>query len=229
MAQPRGTLPNTILAVAAIAFALGIVFSAGVALIALSWPSAWFQPGFFVAAWALFHFGEFAVTAGWNRDKLSVDSFLLNNGVEYHVAHSVAILEWLAIYYFAPQWKANYYVSAIGIFVTGVGQVLRSLAMVHASTNFSHQVAWRKTDTHHLVTDGIYAWSRHPSYAGFFYWGLGTQLALQNPVSFIVYFVVLWRFFNSRIKGEERYLVKFFGDDYVAYRKRVGTKLPFIR
>jgi len=27
---------------------------------------------------------------------------------------------------------------------------------------------------------------------------------------------------------EEQDLVKFFGDDYLAYRKRVGTGIPFI-
>lgn len=28
--------------------------------------------------------------------------------------------------------------------------------MIHAATNFSHQVAYRKADHHSLVTDGIY-------------------------------------------------------------------------
>jgi protein-S-isoprenylcysteine O-methyltransferase len=88
-------------------------------------------------------------------------------------------------------------------------------------------------------------WSRHPSYAGFFYWALGTQLVLQNPLSFGVYFVLLMRFFSARIKGaslllrtwyfilriiaaEERALVNFFGDDYVSYRNEIGTGIPFI-
>lgn len=229
IAHPQGTLPNTMLVVSSIAFALGTIFALGAATVALGWPSAWYELGFFVAAWAAFHFGEFAVTAGWNRDKLSVDSFLLNNGLAYHVAHSVAALEWLLTLYFAPHWKAMPYVSAVGIIITLFGQLLRSLAMVHASSNFSHAIAWRKSATHRLVTDGIYSWSRHPSYAGFFYWGVGTQIALQNPLSLLVYIVVLWRFFNARIQTEEKYLVKFFGDEYTAYRQKVGTKIPFIR
>lgn len=73
MAQPRGTIPNTMLVVSSFAFVLGVVFSIGVAIVALSWPDVRYQLGFFLAAWAVFHFGEFAVTAGWNRDKLSVD------------------------------------------------------------------------------------------------------------------------------------------------------------
>lgn len=38
------------------------------------------------------------------------------------------------------------------------GQALRSMAMIHASTNFSHIVAFRKRETHRLVTDGVYAY-----------------------------------------------------------------------
>jgi hypothetical protein len=38
------------------------------------------------------------------------------------------------------------------------GQFLRSVAMIHASTNFSHSVAFRKRETHQLVTDGVYAY-----------------------------------------------------------------------
>ena len=47
----------------------------------------------------------------------------------------------------------------------------------------------------------LYSWFRHPSYAGFFYWALGTQLVLQNPISFAMYAVVLWRFFYYRTRG----------------------------
>jgi len=44
-----------------------------------------------------------------------------------------------------------------GLIMVIVGQVLRSTAMIHASTNFSHSVAFRKRDSHRLVTDGVYA------------------------------------------------------------------------
>lgn len=39
-----------------------------------------------------------------------------------------------------------------------LGQAVRSAAMIHASTNFSHSVAFRKLQGHRLVTDGIYAY-----------------------------------------------------------------------
>jgi len=100
--------------------------------------------------------------------------------------------------------------------------------MIQASNNFSHSVAFRKLETHRLVTDGVYAWFRHPSYAGFFYWALGTQLVLQNPASLVIFAFLLWRFFYYRTRVEEKALIKFFGDEYVKYRQRVGVKIPFI-
>ncbi|KAH7876294.1 ICMT-domain-containing protein [Lentinula edodes] len=229
-----GNLPNTPLAAATIAFLLGSVFCFGL-LTFLGGFSLWwwttYQLGFFIAAWSAFHFGEFAVTAGWNLEKCSVESFLLDNGSMYHIANGSAVLEYIVTLYFIPSFKTRAWVSILGMIMVLLGQFMRSAAMIHASTNFSHSLAFRKLESHRLVTDGIYAyvaWCRHPSYAGFFYWALGTQLVLQNSVCFVLYFILLWRFFYSRTRTEERMLVKFFGDDYVKYRDRVGTKIPFI-
>lgn len=75
--QPHGTIPNTPLAVSTISFFLGFIFALGFSFFLGSGPdSFWFttyQLGFFVASWSAFHWGEFAVTAGWNREKVSVD------------------------------------------------------------------------------------------------------------------------------------------------------------
>lgn len=73
--------------------------------------------------------------------------------------------------------------------------------MIQAGTNFNHVVQQRKRDEHELVTSGLYAWFRHPSYFGFFWWALGTQLALGNAACFVVYAGFLWRFFKRRIEG----------------------------
>lgn len=74
---PLNNIPNTPLAVSTIAFLLGGVFSLGIFTFATGgFDTHWwatYQLGFFVAAWAAFHWGEFAVTAGWNFEKCSVD------------------------------------------------------------------------------------------------------------------------------------------------------------
>ncbi|QRW16417.1 isoprenylcysteine carboxyl methyltransferase [Rhizoctonia solani] len=196
---PHNNIPNTPLSVATVSAALGIVFALGASLfvsggVAGSW-WATYQLGFFMAIWSFFHWAEFAVTAGWNREKLSVDSFLLDNGMTYHIAHAAALIEFFVTKFFWPHSKST---------PPSPSQTIRSLAMIHAASNFSHTVATYKLVTHRLVTDGIYSISRHPSYTGFFYWGLGTQMVLQNPITFALYLVLLWRFFSTRIKGKHR-------------------------
>ena len=69
-------IPNTPLAAAIISFSLGALFILGVVISlnrGLQCNVITWQLGFFFAAWAAFHWGEFAVTAGWNREKCSVD------------------------------------------------------------------------------------------------------------------------------------------------------------
>jgi len=83
-----------------------------------------------------------------------------------------------------------------------VGQMVRTTAMAHAGSNFNHHVQSKKRAGHELITDGIYGWLRHPSYFGFFWWGLGTQVVLGNGVCLVAYAVVLWTFFRRRIESE---------------------------
>ncbi|GBE79677.1 protein-s-isoprenylcysteine O-methyltransferase [Sparassis latifolia] len=228
--RPHGRIPNTPLAVSCISALLGILFALGAVIFVVGVRQDWSidRLGFYIAAWAVFHWGEFAVTAGWNQNKCSIDSFLLENGAQYHIAHSVATLEYLISSYFWPSYKTYPFFSPAGIVLVIFGQILRSAAMIQAGNSFSHVVAYRKLDDHVLVTGGIYAWFRHPSYAGFYYWALGTQLLLQNPISFVGFAVVLWRFFSNRIAHEEISLIRFFGDDYNSYRSRTGTMIPFV-
>jgi len=55
------------------------------------------------------------------------------------------------------------------------------------------------------------------------------QIILCNPICAIAYAYVAWRFFNQRIMDEEKYLITFFGVDYVRYQQRVPVGLPYIR
>lgn len=74
--RPGGTLPNTPLTASTISFVLGWAFSLGVLTFLRGGFGSWwnsYQLGFFVAAWSGFHWGEFAVTAGWNLEKCSID------------------------------------------------------------------------------------------------------------------------------------------------------------
>ncbi|EXJ89270.1 hypothetical protein A1O3_02336 [Capronia epimyces CBS 606.96] len=231
------------------AFGLGI--GLGVSLILTLGLAYWgyglWRAPCFVATLALFHYLEFDMTARYNSPDASISSFLLlSNGVAYAAAHTVAMLELFVRYWlysdYKPRWltlpfhvpKVLPTVSSsltvgLGLLFIFVGQLVRSAAMKKARTNFNHVVQWTKRADHTLVTDGVYAFSRHPSYFGFFWWGVGTQILLENRICFVTYAVVLWKFFHHRIIHEERHLVSFFGQDYLEYRKRTPVRIPFIR
>ncbi|ETS01445.1 isoprenylcysteine carboxyl methyltransferase [Trichoderma reesei RUT C-30] len=230
--------PKSLSGIALRAFCLGIAFAAGLlsalAILLLTDSPVWRVP-FFLLALSLFHFLEFWTTAERNTAVASVDSFLLTaNWPSYAIAHSAAFAECLLVSVFFPDrhWAplgSGNVLLLLGLALVVVGQAVRSLAMLHAGASFNHHIQTKKAQTHLLVTTGIYGWLRHPSYFGFFWWGLGTQLVLGNAVCFVAYTAVLYTFFKGRIEIEEHKLVEFFGEDYVNYRKRVGTLIPFIR
>lgn len=229
--------PKSLSRIATLAFSLGcvLVLSIVLTLYALTQHSPLWRLPLFFTILCIFHFLEFWTTAQYNTRAAQVSSFLLSqNGNAYNIAHSAAIAECLLTNLFFPHrsWlspPARNALLVIGTLLIITGQIIRSVAMISAGTNFNHVVQRTKEASHRLVTTGVYAYLRHPSYFGFFWWGLGTQLLLGNPLCFAAYTVVLWRFFSDRITREEKLLVGFFGNDYVEYRKRVSVWIPFIR
>lgn len=164
---------------------------------------------FFLSALSTFHSLEFYVTARYNPPAATVTAFLLDNGRAYNIAHLCAFFE--GCLHFqpmvpvfgclfpgadAPPWVA------LGLAFMIVGQAIRTVAMAQAGTNFNHIVQSYRKENHVLVTDGVYRFTRHPAYFGFFWWGLGTQIMLGNVICLVGYAVVLWRFFKKRIDSK---------------------------
>jgi len=187
------------------AFFLGTTLGVSIlmTLLLLYYNNNFWRATFFLATLSLFHFLEFWTTAAYNTPLATVASFLLTNGQRYQQAHTIALLETLITSYFFPDWQSHVNPPStiiIGLAMIVIGQSVRSVAMAQAGTNFNHQVQSRRNEGHELVTTGLYAWLRHPSYFGFFWWGLGTQVVLGNIVSFLGYLGVLWYFFSTRIR-----------------------------
>lgn len=111
--------------------------------------------------------------------------------------------------------KSYYVISYFGCAICIAGEVLRKTAMLNAGTNFNHlvcihisillshilifhiyfsKVQYEKAEDHVLVTSGVYSLFRHPSYVGWFYWSIGTQVSdLGGQFSSQVYCIlVVW-------------------------------------
>lgn len=162
----------------------------------------------FLASLSVFHFLEYWTTARFNVPAAQASSFLLfSNGVAYNVAHMLATVEILASALLLPayrRWMTNAWTVGLGFVLVLLGQTVRSVAMAQAGTNFNHTPQKVRKKGHVLVTRGVYGLLRHPSYFGFFWWALGTQLLVGNKVCVVGYGIVLWRFFSKRIGGESR-------------------------
>lgn len=142
----------------------------------------------------------------------------------------------------------------LGTAICLLGEVVRKGAMITAWNNFTHLVRDKKVEGHVLITHGLYSIFRHPGYAGWFWWSVGTQIIMVNPICFVGYFIasskyafnlnitfilivyfsylslsIFHRFFQSRIYYEEACLISFF-TDYTEYQKSVPrTGVPFAK
>ncbi|ODV78916.1 ICMT-domain-containing protein [Suhomyces tanzawaensis NRRL Y-17324] len=185
------------------------------------------QLHYYLMFWCIFHTLEFVTTCLFNNSQVDDDSFILEDW-DIHSMNILCISEFAIRWYWWSQnpWKITWY--AVGL--VALGQICRTLAMYTASESFNHYIQREHNEkTHQLVTTGIYSVLRHPSYFGFWWWFVGLQLFMNNTVTFAVGGYVLWNFFNKRIQFEEGFLVKFFKDAYIDYRKRTITGIPFIK
>lgn len=203
------------------AYCLGLTFLAGLALANTF--------GLYLAFLAFFHLSEYLATGLGNPKNLSFDSYLVNHSLQYGVAMAVSWAEHGLELWLAPSLKACTSLTLAGAALCLVGEVVRKAAMLEAGRSFNHLVQSERAEDHTLVTSGVYSWCRHPSYAGWFLWSLGSQLILVNPLCLLAYAYVSFTFFSERIYMEEFMLLKFFGDEYRQYQARVGTGIPGIR
>jgi protein-S-isoprenylcysteine O-methyltransferase Ste14 len=78
---------------------------------------------------------------------------------------------------------------------------------------------------HRLIADGPYARIRHPMYSAIVGWMISLGLVAANWIPFA--FAALSTLnFILRIQGEEKMMLREFGENYREYMKRTGRLLP---
>mmetsp|Transcript_18687 Transcript_18687/g.52514 ORF Transcript_18687/g.52514 Transcript_18687/m.52514 type:complete len:196 (-) Transcript_18687:848-1435(-) len=192
----------------------------------LDWGWAPWQLQLFGVLLAFYHVSEFTLAAVFMRQQLSWSSWLITK--PYCLAMGTGLLEFWLESWLWPQLKQLTSISLLGLVLAVLGETIRKAGMVTAGRNFTHTIQSQKSPQHQLVTWGIYRFVRHPGYLGWFLWSVGTQVLLVNPFCAIGFAIVAWRFFKARLRYEEALLVNFFGLDYVDYRARTPTYIPFL-
>ena len=173
---------------------------------------------------AYFHFSEFMYIS-LSHGYIKFDQLMVNHSREYAAAFTISMLE-----YFISPFRLPSAIRGIGIVTAVLGLFIRGSAMVVAGRAFTHLIAKRRSHTHRLVTSGPYQYMRHPGYCGWFFWAVGSQLILGNPVCTVAFVLVNYSFFKERIQYEEEKLVEFFEMDYIRYMAKTPfSGVPFIK
>ena len=191
----------------------------------------------YISCLCTFHLSEFFITAIYNPTQATSDSYLINHSITYTTA---AILSWIEFWIrfvgvvrrvpiLQTFFHLPHYISYIGFGILVIAQCIRSIAMATAGESFNHLIQTSKKQNHVLITNGIYRIFRHPSYVGFFYWSISTQLVLGNVIHVVLYTIASWTFFNRRIQYEEESLCQFFPDTYPQYVAQTYMGIPWIK
>jgi protein-S-isoprenylcysteine O-methyltransferase Ste14 len=110
-----------------------------------------------------------------------------------------------------------------GVALFVAGGALRISPVFVLGSRFSGLVAIQPGHT--LVTDGVYAVIRHPSYLGLLVNSLGWALAFRSGVG-VLLTVLLLPPLLARIRAEEALLRSQFGSEYDTYCRRTSRLIP---
>jgi protein-S-isoprenylcysteine O-methyltransferase Ste14 len=111
----------------------------------------------------------------------------------------------------------------LGLALYPLGGALRIVPVFVLGRRFSGLVAIQQG--HELVTDGLYAKIRNPSYLGLIVSSVGLALVFRSLPGVVISLLFLWPL-HARMKAEERLLEQTFGDKYRAYRSRTSRLIP---
>ncbi len=131
--------------------------------------------------------------------------------------YAVVVVEAVSIF-------MNRYLDFTGL--RAVGAILGILGVgIFIVSVLTMRDSWRagvsKEEKTELVTTGIYAYSRNPAFLGFDLIYLGILLMFFNWGLFAVTLLAVVMLHLQIVNVEEDFLLASFGDDYLAYRKKV--------
>ncbi len=126
--------------------------------------------------------------------------------------------------------NANLWSSLLGMGETGMLiSMILGYALLFLGIGLFFQ-GWRQVykarEENKLVTDGLYAFARHPQYTGLFI-ALFGEGVVHWPTLFSVALLPIIVFIYYRLsKREERAVIAKFGDEYLEYQKKVPMFFP---
>ncbi len=78
-----------------------------------------------------------------------------------------------------------------------------------------------------LVTDGIYAYIRHPQYSGLFLITIGMLVQWPTLLTLLMWPILTYAYYRLALR-EEKIVEEQFGEDYLRYKEKVPAFVPII-
>jgi len=96
----------------------------------------------------------------------------------------------------------------------------------HKDLGRNWSVTLEVREGHQLVTQGVYAFVRHPMYASFFLWGIAQALLIPNWIAGLAGLTAVAALYAVRQENEEAMMRETFGAQYDAYCQRTRRLIP---
>ena len=96
----------------------------------------------------------------------------------------------------------------------------------HKDLGRNWSVTLEVREGHQLVTQGVYAFVRHPMYASFFLWGIAQALLIPNWIAGLAGLTAVAALYAVRQEKEEAMMRETFGAQYDAYCQRTRRLIP---
>ncbi len=133
------------------------------------------------------------------------------------VTYLVPLVEVISIF-------KNTYLDFVWLRITGITLGVLGV-IIFAVSVLTMRDSWRagvpKDENTELVTSGIYAFSRNPAFLGFDFIYIGILAMFFNVSLLIVTLLAILLLHLQIVNVEEDFLLTTFGDDYLAYKKKV--------
>jgi len=157
----------------------------------------------------------------------------------FNAAVAMSCLELFVEWRYFPNHKLWRPLIVLGVALMVAGQALMVLACTTSDRNFwascrnmpeeeekPEDFVGLEIPNRRIVMEGCFRWERHPSYLGAMLWGLGAEVALCNPIMFVIVGFVLWASLLYVTLEEEQELYDEFKAGYANYSALTRCWIP---
>lgn len=152
-------------------------------------------------------------------DKASIWFLMIFIAIGYFLAFRIGMTTLGRIYH----WDLFF---ASGAILSVAGLIIRIRSISTLKQHFTYIVT--EIEGHELIETGLYKFIRHPGYLGQILIFLGTAISFSNWLSIVLMIIPVLIGYLYRIRVEEKFMIRQWGQKYLDYQKKTKRFIPWI-